>query len=349
MGTVGTGVYQKLYAVMKDIGYIQKDKKVESPGANYKYASEAAIKEKVHAALVEHRLLFIPYNSDIEERAQRDSKDKYGNDKTTHLITLKLFFRFVDIDTGESVEGALHGMGADSSEKGVFKAITGALKYIFTGTFVIPTGDDPEKEELSKEEKQQVKDESRQQQQQIAQRKIAEQQAGTAVSNWDWRIAWPRFEELLDRYGVDAVSREIDNAGMGRIEETKTREQALKLYETVRTALAKASTPTPTEPPTWVDAPHQAIKEASPLTSMLERASNIEKRLAIFKNLRLDLVEALGEKEADLTYRMVLAKHGAQPAADGQVHANGIAKDPGKSKAAITELYELTKPQAVNA
>ena len=37
-------------------------------------------------------------------------------------------------------------MPLEVGDKGVYKAITGAVKYIFMKNFLIPTGDDPEKD-----------------------------------------------------------------------------------------------------------------------------------------------------------------------------------------------------------
>ncbi len=64
--------------------------------------------------------------------------------KKTKIRTLVLSYRFYDIATGEYIEGSMEGDGADSGDKGVYKAITGAIKYIMTSTFLIPTNDDPE-------------------------------------------------------------------------------------------------------------------------------------------------------------------------------------------------------------
>ena len=43
--------------------------------------------------------------------------------------------------------------GADSKDKGGFKAYTGALKYYLANTFMVATGDDPERDDRKPEEK----------------------------------------------------------------------------------------------------------------------------------------------------------------------------------------------------
>lgn len=120
---------EKLYDVMASIDEIQKDKKNEFH--NYSYASEYAIKKAVHEQLVKERILFkLEINSVVKDR-----------DST--LIEVSYTFVNVD-DQSDGVVGQFFAEGKDSGDKGIYKAITGAIKYILTSTFLIPTGDDAE-------------------------------------------------------------------------------------------------------------------------------------------------------------------------------------------------------------
>lgn len=49
------------------------------------------------------------------------------------------------------------GEGMDTGDKAIYKAITGAQKYVLMKTFLIPTGDDPELEELPQKPQPQSK------------------------------------------------------------------------------------------------------------------------------------------------------------------------------------------------
>jgi hypothetical protein len=129
-------LYQKLLSVMEECGYIQKDKQNAYYG--YRYTSEAAIKDKLHNALVKNRLLFLPSISDLSERLG------LGKDGKDALTIIRIHFRFIDTETGECEEGEFFGTGIDAADKGTYKAVTGAIKYILTSWFLIPTGDDPE-------------------------------------------------------------------------------------------------------------------------------------------------------------------------------------------------------------
>jgi hypothetical protein len=61
------------------------------------------------------------------------------------LITVR--YTFFDTESGESLEGTFCSQGSDTGDKGVFKAVTGAIKYILSSVFLIPTGGDPEEDE----------------------------------------------------------------------------------------------------------------------------------------------------------------------------------------------------------
>jgi hypothetical protein len=56
-------------------------------------------------------------------------------------------FRFIDADTGESIESVFLGEGQDKGDKAFYKAYTGAVKYVLMKTFLVATGDDPEADE----------------------------------------------------------------------------------------------------------------------------------------------------------------------------------------------------------
>ncbi len=75
--------------------------------------------------------------------------------KTMWMTTIDFVYRFTDIEDGSHVEGTMIGCGSDRQDKGAYKAITGALKYALTSTFIIPTGDDPESEDGTRQEKKQ--------------------------------------------------------------------------------------------------------------------------------------------------------------------------------------------------
>lgn len=151
-------IYRKMVAVYEDVRYIQKDKR--NNFHNYTYASEAAIKEALHEAFAKHGLAMLPPNIEDIHDGEKDAKGQF-------LTTVKIRFAIADRDSGESVSGVIYGRGVDNSDKGIYKALTGGLKYWLTTTFLIPTGDDPEEEPKGSKAEQKA----------VAEKKIAEMQS----------------------------------------------------------------------------------------------------------------------------------------------------------------------------
>jgi hypothetical protein len=331
-------IYQKLWQVMSEVDYIQKDK--TNTFHRYNYASEAAIKEKLHESLVRNRVLFLPYKSELEERITG-----LGKDGKETLTTLKLYYKFVDIDSGEVHEGELHGVGSDALDKGIYKAITGCIKYILTGNFLIPTGDDPEREEEPKQDKKQVKAEAHAEQQAIAKAKIEQIQAGTMPESWDWRIALPRYESYEKRFGKEETLLALKTTGLNSIEDTRNQQHAIEVLNKVKARLEE-----PADTPGWVDKPHakpesKLEKPTEALAAILERVAPSEplnRKIAAIQNYKLYFREFVGEEEAARLYYEIL---------DGisghiETKAPMIAKDPNKVKECITRLqHELERMQ----
>jgi hypothetical protein len=134
----GTSILKKMSAIQRDIKSMEKD------GTNafhkYKYLSETQLTSTMKKLLDKHGVLFL-YSSEITDIRPKDNQ---------FLTAVKVIFEFRDVETGERVQGFAAGQGADSGDKGVYKAITGAIKYIYMKTFNIPTGDDPEKDDERK-------------------------------------------------------------------------------------------------------------------------------------------------------------------------------------------------------
>lgn len=136
-------IYLKMHEIMKAVDFIHKDGKNDFH--NYKYASERAIKERIHDELVKQKVLF-HFNVEGADVIAHDSVNDRGKPKREYMTTAKCTYSFIDVDTGEKLSGGFVGQGSDAGDKGVYKAITGAIKYALTSSFLIPTGDDPEKD-----------------------------------------------------------------------------------------------------------------------------------------------------------------------------------------------------------
>jgi hypothetical protein len=140
---IGPAIAKKLHAVLCDIqaiGPLRKEHFNESQ--KYKYLGESQIKELIQPLLVKHRVLLLPTDQTITGVHQvQESKQRVTDVQITYL--------WVDLDSMESFPVVVAGSGADSMDKGLYKALTGAGKQIICNTFCIPTGDDPEKDTMA--------------------------------------------------------------------------------------------------------------------------------------------------------------------------------------------------------
>ena len=72
-----------------------------------------------------------------------------GSEKQANGRMPRLEFILTDIDTGFYEVTTITGEGIDKGDKAGYKAYTGALKYYLADTFLVATGDDPEKDSPS--------------------------------------------------------------------------------------------------------------------------------------------------------------------------------------------------------
>lgn len=131
-------ILAKMHAIMLDVPFIQKNAQNSFHG--YKYANELAIKKAVGAAMREHKVVFFLSTSNVRTLDHLPNK----NNKPEASTIIDCQYTFYDCDSGESLAGTFVASGPDRDDKGLWAATTNAIKYIFTTTFLIPTGDDAE-------------------------------------------------------------------------------------------------------------------------------------------------------------------------------------------------------------
>lgn len=210
-------LYAKVKAVYQDVNYIQKDKRNEFH--RYNYASEAAIKDHLHEAFVKHGLVMLP--PDVE--SVEDAKKINEKGKEEIITTARIRFGIADVDTGASVHGTLYGRGVDASDKGIYKAITGGLKYFLTTTFLIPTGDNPEEEDEKPDPKAATKPAATKQQ---APKPQPVQQAQPTLRDL--------INGMLAVIGKDAFFRILGNDGYTAVSEIPDKPTAERILAAMR-------------------------------------------------------------------------------------------------------------------
>lgn len=125
-----------LRKALRSKGILKKGGKNEYD--KYSYFSEAQYKELFTE-------LFSEYGLELKF-TELEYQTFEGSEKQANGRMPKLEFSLMDIETGFSEETVITGEGIDKGDKAGYKAYTGALKYFLANTFMVATGDDPEKD-----------------------------------------------------------------------------------------------------------------------------------------------------------------------------------------------------------
>lgn len=131
---------QRLNAVMKDVDYVQKDKKIDVKDratrrvvGSYKVVTHDMVTAAVRPALVKHGVFYYPHAMKREQVGNRTEID--------------LVMRFVNVDKGDDfLDVPSIGYGIDEGDKGPGKAVSYAVKYALLKALGLETGEDADNE-----------------------------------------------------------------------------------------------------------------------------------------------------------------------------------------------------------
>ena len=123
---------QKLAAIRCELTHIEKKGKNEHFGYKFMRAEDVA-------GDIGDRFAKVNIVIGIENgRTEVHAMDK------GFMVVTECTYKFIDGDSGESLTVWSCGAGYDSSDKGIYKARTGALKYALTQALCMRVGDDAE-------------------------------------------------------------------------------------------------------------------------------------------------------------------------------------------------------------
>lgn len=135
-------LFKKLSEVLKAVERVPKN------GWNdfhkYKYTTESDLTDGIRPILAEAGLMLWT-SIEHQERNLTPIYNKYKLQDPPHqkwYTKVKVKFIIGCTETGETLESYYWGEGEDESDKGLYKAYTGAVKYFLMKTFLIPTGDE---------------------------------------------------------------------------------------------------------------------------------------------------------------------------------------------------------------
>lgn len=133
---------QKLVEVAEAIPYVEKRGRNDHHG--YDFVQALDVTRDVRAQLLARKILAVPSTvpGSVQHFTETGGKG--------FVTTVDLVYRFMDAETGASIEVAWTGAGADTGgDKGLYKAFTGGVKYALMQLFMLPATNDPEHDGIS--------------------------------------------------------------------------------------------------------------------------------------------------------------------------------------------------------
>lgn len=143
MPTIKKSLPAKLAEITGELAHVEK--KGFNKAQQYAFARESDIAALASTLFAKHNI-FMAQSIVGEPRITPLYKTRSGAEMFLTEVILEV--TFYDGDSDQTL-GPLRfaGAGADTGDKGVYKALTGAEKYALMKTFLIATGDDPEGDE----------------------------------------------------------------------------------------------------------------------------------------------------------------------------------------------------------
>lgn len=129
----------KLASIRREVHNIEKGGRNEH--FNYDYVTGADIQGIIGTRLAALNITVARRNMVITKHVIETEKKG-----AKHITGVQLEYGYLDGETGQELWNAAYGEGEDASDKGSFKAQTGAFKYHLIQTFCLAMGDDPEDE-----------------------------------------------------------------------------------------------------------------------------------------------------------------------------------------------------------
>ena len=134
-----TNILKKIRDARVSIGKVDKDGVHGIGPSSYKFLQDETITHHVRTAF--NTLGIVP-----TFEIKLISKESFENAKGTRMtnVVVGVDYKFYDVESGEFLSGSGIGEASDSSDKGLTKAITSAIKYIYIKTLILSTKDDIE-------------------------------------------------------------------------------------------------------------------------------------------------------------------------------------------------------------
>lgn len=124
-------IYGRMAAVLADVGAIEKTRKNQAQGFQFRGIDDAM--NELHGTFAKHSLFL---THEILEHSMTERETRNGGKSFHHIAKVRFTFWAPD---GSNVQATGVGEAADSGDKGAGKAMAYALKVCLLQTFLIPT------------------------------------------------------------------------------------------------------------------------------------------------------------------------------------------------------------------
>ena len=135
----GPNIWQRVRAVQKAVGYVQKDASVQG----YRAVSHDAVTARVRGAMIENGIGMLPTRTDAPATITQVGETRQGAPIIRYEATFLVSFINVDLPT-DRIDVLVEAHANDHGDKGPGKAMSYAVKMAEIKIFLIESGDQEE-------------------------------------------------------------------------------------------------------------------------------------------------------------------------------------------------------------
>lgn len=150
--TTNMNIYQKMLAIVSELGYVAKNLSVKAGSESYKAVGETDVLEAIKPLEAKYGIFSYAFERKVLESevlrkttiTEYETK-KITDEKISHFMRIETTFRFVNCDNPcDFIDIKTYGDGLDNQDKAPGKAMTYSDKYALLKAYKITTGDDPD-------------------------------------------------------------------------------------------------------------------------------------------------------------------------------------------------------------
>jgi hypothetical protein len=136
-----TNLAKAILKVMEAVKGIDKTMTIGTGNSSYKGVPDQEVKKVIGEEMKKAGLVLLPISVEPNTTFERWVENGQYGEKQKQQVFTEVKTKYLLLhESGESIELAGYGHGADSQDKGAGKATTYALKYTLLYAFLVPTG-----------------------------------------------------------------------------------------------------------------------------------------------------------------------------------------------------------------